>query len=66
LLAAKGGNDDVTIRSWWRRVKLGLLYVVLILLAAEFLPPILYGNECDGLDAIGSSCVTYAILGIKK
>jgi hypothetical protein len=49
----------VTVRGSIRgRARLGLLYLVLILLAAEFVPPILRGNECDGLDATGDICIT--------
>lgn len=41
-----------------RRARLSLVYLVLILLAAEFLPPILRGSECDGLDATDDVCIT--------
>jgi hypothetical protein len=44
--------------SFRRRGRLSLLYLVLILLAAEFVPPILRGTECDGLDATGDVCIT--------
>jgi len=41
-----------------RRARLSLVYLVLILLAAEFLPPILRGSECDGQVATGDVCIT--------